>query len=409
MIAGPIVTADAPAQSPEASRAPARKERFVSIVVPCLNEELVIGEFVDWCLQGLRDAGVDGEVLIVDSSTDRSPEIAEAHGARVLRVPKRGLGQAYRDALPHIRGNYVIMGDADLTYDFRELAPFIAKLDEGYEFVMGTRLKGWIEPGAMPALHRYLGTPVITVILNMMYRSNFSDINCGMRAMTLEAFKRIDLQSPSWEYASEMVLKASLLGLRTSEVPIKFYKDREGRQSHLKRGGWLTPWQAGGKNLKAMFLFAPDFFLYWPSIIMMLLGVGLVAWLTQGPVMVAGLGLDLHAMLLGLTLATLGYGGFHLAILAKAFYNFKPKVTARIVRRFTYNRGLIAGGLLFASGVMIGLVTAIQWFTRGLGGEYFSHYGVLGLMLIILGFQTVTHTLIFQMVLFSRRSVGGWW
>src|SRR5688572_23880363 len=190
-----------------------RPGRFVSIVVPCLSEELCIGECVDWCLEGLRKAGVEGEVLIVDSSTDRSPEIAEAHGARVLRVPKRGLGHAYLDAVPHIRGDYVIMGDCDLTYDFRELADFVAKLDEGYEFVMGTRMKGSIEPGAMPALHRYFGTPLTTKILNFIYGSKYSDIHCGMRGMTLAALRKIDLQSTSWEYASEMVLKASVLGL----------------------------------------------------------------------------------------------------------------------------------------------------------------------------------------------------
>jgi hypothetical protein len=228
-----------------------------------------------------------------------------------------------------------------------------------------------------------------------------------MRAMTLDALKRIDLQSPSWEYASEMVLKAALLKLRATEVPIKFYKDREGRESHLKRGGWFTPWRAGCKNLKAMFLFAPDFFLFWPSLVMLLLGLGLVLWLTPGPRTVAGIGLDLHTMLLGLTLATLGYAGLHLAILAKAYYNFRPRVTARIVKNFTYNRGLVTGGLMIIAGFLLGLVLAVQWVASGLNVQPISHYGVFGLLLIILGFQTVTHTLIFQMVLFSRRSMSG--
>src|SRR3954466_5050720 len=150
---------------------------FVSIVVPCLNEERTIGEFVDWCWQGLRDAGIDGEVLIVDSSTDRSPQIAEAHGARVLRVPKLGLGRAYIDAIPHIRGEYVVMGDCDLTYDFRELTPFVEKLDGGAEFVMGSRFSGYIEPGAMPRLHQHFGTPITTWFLNRIYGTRYSDIH----------------------------------------------------------------------------------------------------------------------------------------------------------------------------------------------------------------------------------------
>lgn len=381
-------------------------EKFVSIVVPCLNEELVIGEFVEWCFEGLRRAGVAGEVLIIDSSTDRSPEIAEQKGARVIREPKRGLGQAYLDTLPHIRGKYVIMGDADLTYDFRDITAFIAKLDEGYEFVIGTRMKGSIEPGAMPWLHHYFGTPLTTLILNLIYHSKYSDIHCGMRAMTLDALKRIDLQSTSWEYASEMVLKAALLQLRTAEVPIKFYKDREGRESHHRRTGWLSPWYAGWINLKVMFLFAPDFFLFWPGILMLMVGLGLVGALAQGPFMAGEVGFDLHWMLLGLTLATLGYGAFHLAVLAKVYYNFRPSLTARIGRVFTYNRGMIGGALLMLAGLVLDLGLTIHWIARGGRLEEISYQGVLGLMLIILGFQTITSTLIMQMVLISRRRHG---
>jgi glycosyltransferase involved in cell wall biosynthesis len=385
---------------------PARKPRFVSIVVPCLNEDLVIGEFVDWCFQGLHQAGVSGEVLIVDSSTDRSPEIAEERGARVLRVPKRGLGQAYLDAIPHIRGDYVIMGDADLTYDFRDISGFVEKLDEGYEFVMGTRINGQIEPGAMPKLHRYFGTPLTTMILNGMYHSNYSDIHCGMRGITLDGLKRIDLQSTSWEYASEMVLKAALLRLRTSEIPISFYKDREGRQSHHKRSGWLSPWLAGWINLKAMLLFAPDFLLLWPGIVMLGLGLVIVAALAGGPFTVGSFGFNLHWMLLGVTLSTLGYGALHLAILTKVFYNFRPKLTARIREVFTYDRGMIAGGLSMFVGIILDLILTIHWIARGLRLQEISHPAVLGLMLIILGFQTITHTLIMHMVLNSRRSQG---
>lgn len=400
----PSLVIDARTEVSEVGDSHAQKERSVSIVVPCLNEGVVIGEFVDWCFEGLKRAGVSGEVLIVDSSTDRSPEIAEEHGARVLRVPKLGLGQAYLDAIPHIRGDYIIMGDADLTYDFREISSFVEKLDEGYEFVMGTRMKGYIEPGAMPRLHRYFGTPLTTMILNGIYRSHYSDIHCGMRGMTLEALKRIDLQSASWEYASEMVLKAAVLRLRTTEIPISFYKDREGRQSHLKRSGWLSPWLAGWINLKAMLLFAPDFFLLWPGVVMLVLGLTLVGALAGGPFMLGNLGFNLHWMLLGVTLSTLGYGALHLAILAKAFYSFKPRVTARIKKVFTYNRGMIVGGLSMLSGIILDLGLTVHWIARGLRLEEISHPAVLGLMLIILGFQTITHTLIMHMVLNSHRS-----
>lgn len=381
-----------------------RTDKFVSFVVPCLNEGLVIGEFVKWCFEGLKRARMSGEVLIVDSSTDSSPEIAEAHGARVLRVPKRGLGQAYLDAIPHIRGDYIIMGDADLTYDFRDISGFVEKLDEGYEFVMGTRMKGGIEPGAMPRLHRYFGTPLTTMILNSMYHSKYSDIHCGMRGLTLEALKRIDLQSMSWEYASEMVLKAALLKLRTTEIPINFYKDREGRQSHHKRSGWLSPWLAGWINLKAMLLFAPDFLLLWPGIVMLVLGLVIVGLLAGGPFTLFNIGFNLHWMLLGVTLSTLGYGALHLAILTKVYYNFRPQLTARIKQILTYNRGMIVGGLLMLLGIVLDLLLMVQWIATGLRLNEISHQGVLGLALIILGFQTITYTLIMHMVLNSRRS-----
>lgn len=213
----------------------------LSIVIPAMNERITIGDFVDWCKAGLRGAGVTGEILIVDSSTDETAEIAIRHGARVLRTPKRGLGRAYIDAIPYIRGKYVLMGDADCTYDFRELSGFVEKFRGGFEFVMGSRFRGYIEPDSMPPLHRYFGTPFTTWILNALYGTRFSDIHSGMRGITREALTRIKLESQSWEYASEMVLKSVCLKLRTAEVPVRFLKDREGRLSHMKRGGWMEP------------------------------------------------------------------------------------------------------------------------------------------------------------------------
>ncbi len=240
-------------------------EPELSIVIPALNEELTVGEFVDWCKQGLAQAGIAGEVLIVDSSQDRTTEIALEHGARVLKTPKRGLGRAYIDALPYVRGSYVLMGDADCTYDFRRLAPFVERFHEGFEFVMGSRWRGSIEPGSMPALHRYLGTPVTTWILNRVFGSKFSDIHCGMRGITRDALARMDLHSESWEYASEMTLKSVQMELRTAEVPVTFLKDREGRLSHHKRSGWFSPWQAAWINLRAMFVYGSGFFVYKPG------------------------------------------------------------------------------------------------------------------------------------------------
>jgi len=382
---------------------------FVSIVTPCLNEELTVGEFVDWCHEGLERAGVDGEVVIVDSSTDRSAEIAEAHGARVLRFPKRGLGRAYIDARPLLRGEYIIMGDCDLTYDFREIAPFVEQLAAGHEFVMGSRMKGYIEPGAMPKLHQFFGTPLTTWILNRMYRAGFSDIHCGMRAMTASALERIDLESQSWEYASEMVIKAAKLQLRTTEVPVRFYRDREGRESHHKRLGWWSPWAAGWRNLSVMLLYAPDFFLLWPGLVMLLAGLGLSAALVGGPVRIGDLGLDLHSMLLGLALSVLGFSALQLGVLARVHYNFDPAFTRRWMSRVTINRGALAAAVLIAAGLVLDSILLVDWIDNGLRLTSLSYYGVFGLLLIVLGFQAFTFTILLQMLGRRRASsrVGG--
>jgi hypothetical protein len=375
----------------------------VSIVVPCLNEELTVGEFVDWCLEGLAAAGVTGEVLIVDSSTDRSPAIAAAHGARVLTVPRRGLGRAYIDAIPHVRGRIAILGDCDLTYDFRELDGFIEAIRAGHDFVMGTRTKGHIEPGAMPALHRYFGSPATTWAFNVIYGTRFSDIHCGMRAVTREALERMALESPGWEYASEMILKARKLRMRTTEVPVRFWKDREGRESHLRRGGWRTPWLAGWDSLRVMFLYAPDFFLLRPGLAMLALGTVLAGALAPGPFTAVGVGFNLHWMLLGVVVATVGYGAVQLALLARVYYDFDRRATDRVVGALTYNRGMAASALLWAAGLAPNVVLLARWVRAEFHLPSIQYSSVFGLLLLILGFQTFGFTLMLHMIAARHR------
>jgi glycosyltransferase involved in cell wall biosynthesis len=374
----------------------------VSIVVPCLNEELTLGEFVDWCHEGLAAADVSGEVVIVDSSSDRSPAIAAERGARVITVPKRGLGQAYIDAIEHVRGQIVIMGDCDLTYDFRELTGFIEAVREGHDFVMGTRTRGVIEPGAMPALHRYFGSPATTMVFNLIYGTRFSDIHCGMRAMTLRALERMEIESPGWEYASEMILKARRLGMRTTEVPVRFWRDREGRESHLKRGGWRTPWIAGWDSLRVMFLYAPDFFLLWPGAILFAFGLALSAVLAAGPFHALGVGFDLHWMLLAIVMATVGYSAVQLATLARVFYDFDRRLSDRVLDTVTYNRGVAVSGLLIGAGLVPNLVLVIRWLSHNFHLPAIQYSSVFGLLLVILGFQTFGFTLLLHML--GRRS-----
>jgi hypothetical protein len=370
----------------------------VSVVVPCLNEELTIGEFVDWCHEGLAAAGVTGEILIVDSSSDRSALIAAEHGARVINVPGRGLGRAYREAIPHVRGEIAILGDCDLTYDFRELAGFVAAIRDGHDFVMGTRTRGVIEPGAMPKLHRYFGSPATTFVFNLIYGTRFSDIHCGMRAVTRDALQAMGLESDGWEYASEMILKARKLRMDTAEVPVRFWKDREGRTSHLKRGGWRTPWIAGWDSLRVMFLYAPDFFLLTPGAIALALGLLLDCALAGGPLSAFGVGFDLHWMLLGIVAATVGYSAVQLALLARVFYDFDETFTDRVLSAVTYDRGVLAAIALLAAGAAPNAALLARWLSHDFHLPTIQYSSVFGLLLIILGAQTFGFTLLLHIL-----------
>ncbi|MEO6773046.1 MAG: glycosyltransferase family 2 protein [Kofleriaceae bacterium] len=369
----------------------------VSIVIPALNEQLTIGDFIDWCKEGLAKAGAVGEILIVDSSTDRTKEIALSRGARVLSSPKRGLGRAYIDSLPYIRGKYVVMGDCDCTYDFRELAPFVEKFRAGAEFVMGSRFRGYIEPGSMPPLHRYLGTPITTWILNVIFGSKFSDIHCGMRGISTAALERMNLRSQSWEYASEMVLKSVHMKLATEEVPIRFLKDREGRLSHHKRSGWFSPFHAAWINLRAMFVYGADFFLYRPGFLMLFLGLLLVLPLSAGALTVGPITFSLYWMLLGVTLGTLGLQCVYLGVIAQVFFDYSGERTRVWFSRFPYTRTVGIAAALFLAGLVLTttlIVAYVRHHFRLEDGDLLNHLGVTGLFLLIAGFTTFTFTLI---------------
>lgn len=373
-------------------------EPEVSIVIPAMNEELTIADFVGWCHEGLEATGVRGEVLIVDSSHDATPQIALECGARVLRSPKRGLGRAYIDSLPFIRGQYVIMGDADCTYDFRHIQPFVEALRRGSEFAMGSRWRGTIQPGSMPALHRYFGTPVTTWILNRLYGSHFTDIHCGMRAITLDALQRMGLTSQSWEYASEMVLKSVRMGLSIAEVPVTFYKDREGRQSHHKRSGWTSPFRAAWINLRAMFVYGADYFMLKPGIALAILGLVLTLPLTAGSITVGGITFSLYWMLVGSTLVIIGLESFFFGCLAQVLSAYNGEVRRRWVRVFPYTRTVLlsAGAFLLGMASLIGLLI---WYlghheTLPISSSLIDHLAVTGLMLMIVGFSTFCFTLL---------------
>jgi glycosyltransferase involved in cell wall biosynthesis len=379
----------------------------LSVLIPALNEQATISEFVRWCHEGMAQAGIAGEVVIVDSSSDMTAELALEAGARVLRTPKRGLGRAYKDAIPYARGRFVLMGDADCTYDFRCIAPFVERFREGYEFVMGSRWKGSIEQGAMPVLHRYLGTPVTTWVLNRLYGSSFSDIHCGMRGITREELVTMDLDSDSWEYASEMVLKSVQMGLRTTEVPVRFLKDRDGRVSHHKRVGWRSPWLAAWANLRAMFVYGSDFFILKPGLVAFVVGLLMTLPLVAGPVSVGGVHLSLYWMLIGMTLTIIGLQAFLLGCIAQVLFDYSGRATARWLAVFSYTRTTVVAALATCTGVGCGIPLVVYYFSHhdslSLKASVQDGLGVTGLMLIAIGFTLFTFTLVLHGAAIATR------
>jgi len=382
----------------------------LSIVMPAMNEELTIVDSVEWCMQGFRYAGVVGEILVVDSSTDHTAELALARGCRVLVTPKRGLGQAYIDAVPYIRGRYVVMGDADCTYDFRRLNAFVDKLREGYEFAMGSRWGGSIERGSMPALHRYLGTPITTWILNRLYGSRFTDIHCGMRGISREALERMKLSSQSWEYASEMVLKSVRMNLRTTEVPVTFYKDREGRLSHHKRSGWFSPFRAAWINLRTIFVYRAEFFMLKPGIAMMGLGLLVELPLSLGSLSVGPVTFSLYWQMLGVTLSVLGLQSFFFGCLAQVFCDYTDHSRQRWTAVFRYTPTVLTSAAIVLLG--LGLVGAllvhyvIAGYTLPNASATLDHLAVTGILLIIAGFSLFCFTLMLYAAGVWHRNPG---
>jgi glycosyltransferase involved in cell wall biosynthesis len=370
----------------------------LSIVIPAADEEVTVGDFVEWCKQGLDEAGIVGEIVIVSSSGDRTDEIALEHGARVLKTPRRGLGRAYIDAIPFIRGRYVLMGDADCTYDFRRLRPFVERFHEGYEYVMGSRWKGSIEPGAMPKLHQYFGTPITTWILNRLYGSRFSDIHCGMRGITRDALVRMDLHSQSWEYASEMILKSVHMELRTAEVPVSFLKDREGRLSHHKRSGWFSPWAAAWINLRAMFVYGSDFFVFKPGLALIAIGLLLTLPLSFGDVDLGPITLSLNSQFLGVAVLTVGGQAFFLGCIAQVLFDYTGRHRQRWLRIFPYTRTVLIAWGLVVLGIALAIPLVVSYVSNDLALQrpdtLENHLAVTGLAAVIAGAQLFVFTLL---------------
>ncbi len=271
---------------------------------------------------------------------------------------------------------------------------------------MGSRWKGSIEKGSMPPHHQYFGTPLTTWILNVLYASQFSDIHCGMRGMTLEALRNMQISSQSWEYASEIVLKSVHMGLRTTEVPVHFLKDKEGRVSHHRRMGWFSPFQAAWINLKAMFIYGADFFLVRPGAVMLAIGLLLAIPLSLGPIDIGPVTLSLFTMLVGVVATSIGLQSYYLGQLARLTYDYSGQVKSRLLDRWRYTRTTLVALGMGLTGAILTIPYVVMFFE---GGFDFTtepitqvHLGVLGLLLMIAGFETFTFTLLLHALSMPR-------
>jgi glycosyltransferase involved in cell wall biosynthesis len=355
---------------------------LVSVVIPCLNEEANIERCVRDALDALASSGLSGEVLVVDNaSEDRSAELAAAAGARVIREARRGYGSAYLAGFAAARGSYIVMADADLTYDFGEIPNFVAKLNDGAQLVMGNRMDN-IKPGAMPWLHRYIGNPLLTGLLNLFFRTGVRDAHCGMRALRADVLDTLDLRTTGMEFASEMVIRASKEHLRISEVDIEYHP--RGGESKLSsfRDGW--------RHLRFLLVHSPTYLFILPGALLGALGT-LISITVLANVDILGRSWNIHALIGGALFTIIGTQVLGLGLCAHAYGTYfmgeKDAWFDAMRARFRLEHGLALGGTIIVAGFVTALVIVIDWIEHGFGKLGLNDVAVVAFELLVVGLQ----------------------
>ena len=370
----------------------------LSVLIPCLNEEANIEECVARARETLNEHGIAGEVLVVDNaSTDRSGELAEAAGARVVLETRRGYGSAYLAGLNAARGSYIVMADADLTYDFGEIPRFLAELRNGADMVIGNRMNN-IHPGAMPWLHRYVGNPLLSGLLNLLFHTGVDDAHCGMRALRREALPCLDLRTTGMEFASEMVIRAAKEKLMIRQFDIEYHP--RGGESKLSsfRDGW--------RHLRFLLVHSPNHLFIFPGAVMAVLG-GLCELIVIARLGVLGRAWDIHALIGGALLAIVGTQVMALGICAHAygtyFMNERDRWFDRMRACYRLEHGLALGGLITLAGVAVGAFIVGDWIDHGFGALGDERWAVLAATLIIVGIQVFFSSFLVSILGLRRR------
>ena len=371
----------------------------VSAIIPCLNESETIGACITKALAAMQALGIEGEVVVSDNgSSDDSPEIARRLGARVVHQPVRGYGAALQAGIENARGEYLIMADADGSYDWSNLAPFIEGLDAGAELVMGNRFAGGIEPGAMPFLNKYLGNPVLSWLTRAAYNLPVGDLHCGMRAFTRTAYARMNPRTPGMEFATEMVVRAHQAGLRLAEVPIVLSPDGRSGPPHLR------PFTDGWRHLRFILSHAPNHLFILPGAALFTLGVLLQLVLLSGPVEAAGVYLGIHFLALGCLLSLVGFSVANLGVLAKLMLVESPQqsidsVVRWLVKHFSLERGLVLGGLLFSMGAVVDCALLYRWLFQGGAMDDSVHMAFIATNLIAIAVNIIFSSFLIGLLL----------
>ena len=371
---------------------------LVSVVIPCLNEAETIEECVTRALGAMEEAGLRGEVVVADNdSDDDSPALAEAAGARVVHEVRRGYGSAYLAGFSAARGRYIVMADADLTYDFNDIPRFVGELSEGADLVMGDRMDN-IHPGAMPWLHRYVGNPVLTGVLNAFFRTGVKDAHCGMRALRRESLPALDLRTTGMEFASEMVIRASKAGLRIAQLPIEYHP--RGGESKLSsfRDGW--------RHLRFLLVHSPTHLFIIPGLAMSVLGA-LAAVMVLAELEILGREWNLHALVAACLLLVVGVQVLSLGLCAHAYGTYfmgeRDPWFDRMRARFKLEHGLALGGVILLVGLLFAAVILGTWIDRGFGSLSEEKLAVLAATLMIVGLQVFFSSFLLSILGLRRR------
>ena len=347
--------------------APTTDEIELSVVLPCLNEAETLAACILKAQEGIKGAGTVGEIIVADNgSTDVSRQIALSMGCRVVTVEQKGYGSALAGGIAAACGKYILMGDADDSYDFRHLPAFLAQLRAGHDLVMGNRFRGGIQPGAMSALHRYLGNPILTGIGRLFFKSPCGDFHCGLRAFSKSAVETMRLRTTGMEFASEMVVKATLLGMSICEVPTSLSPDGRSRAPHLRT------WRDGWRHLRFLLLYSPKWLFFYPGILLMLAGLAGGVWLMPGTRHVGRFAFDIHTLLYCATAVLVGFQAVLFAFLSKVFAVTEGLMPSDrklnfLFGIFSLEKGLASGAGLASIGLGLAFYSLLAWNRTGFG------------------------------------------